>query len=217
MRIVRASDQAFLVVSDDPVGVRTGAEVQRLHRALVRTPIPGQVDLHPAYASLLVRFDALVGSAATVERAIRERLDVRGGEADPPPRSIDIPVRYGGPDGPDLDAVARATGLTPEEVVTTHAGATYRVCFVGFSPGFPYLEGLPERLATPRHPSPRRRVPAGSIAIAGGQAGIYPLSTAGGWNVIGRTDLVLFDARSHPAATLSPGDRIRFVPTGSHS
>jgi KipI family sensor histidine kinase inhibitor len=164
-----------------------------------------------------VRFDALGAPAAAVERGIRERLDAPEADADPPPRSIDIAVRYGGQDGPDLEAVAQATGLTPDEVVAAHAGATYRVCFVGFSPGFPYLEGLPELLATPRHQLPRRRVPAGSIAIAGAQAGIYPVSTAGGWNLIGRTDLVLFDAQRNPAATLSPGDRIRFVPTGPQS
>ena len=213
MRIVRASDQAFLIVFDDRITSAAGEAARGLHRTLSARPVPGQIDLHPAYASLLVRFDAIVAAPEEVESAIRRRLE-DGGVDDAAPRTIEVPVRYGGVDGPDLESVAQATGLPPDEVVAAHAEALYRVCFVGFSPGFPYLEGLPERLATPRHPAPRRRVPAGSVAIAGAQAGIYPLATAGGWNLIGRTDLVLFDARRNPVSLLAAGDRVRFVPIG---
>jgi KipI family sensor histidine kinase inhibitor len=108
--------------------------------------------------------------------------------------------------------VARLTRLSAEEVIAAHSGASYEVRFIGFSPGFPYLGGLPERLRTPRRDTPRRSVPAGSVAIAGGQAGIYPVRSPGGWNVIGKTDFVLFD---ESGAMLSPGDRVRFEPTGA--
>jgi KipI family sensor histidine kinase inhibitor len=123
-----------------------------------------------------------------------------------------IPVRYGGADGPDLLEVSRLTGLTVPEVIAAHSGASYEVRFVGFSPGFPYLSGLPEKLHMPRRETPRKSVPAGSVAIAGAQAGIYPVRSPGGWNVIGRTDLVLFDAAKDPITTLAPGDRVRFEP-----
>lgn len=214
MRIVRASDQAFLVVFDDVITAAAGTEVRKLLGALTRRPVPGQVDLHPAYASVLVRFDAVASAPCAVESAIHERLHEAPAEALTAPRAFEIPVRYGGADGPDLASVAQATGLSADEVVAEHAAATYRVCFIGFSPGFPYLSGLSERLVAPRHLTPRRRVPAGSVAIAGSQTGIYPLATAGGWNLIGRTDRVLFDPQREPPSLLAPGDTVRFVPAG---
>ncbi|HLO67907.1 MAG TPA: 5-oxoprolinase subunit PxpB, partial [Holophaga sp.] len=119
--------------------------------------------------------------------------------------------RYGGEDGPDLEAVARHCGLAPEEVARRHAGATYRVHFLGFAPGFPYLGGLDPALAAPRLDAPRTRVPAGSVGIAGAQTGIYPLESPGGWRLIGRTPLVLFDPRRPEPCLLRPGDLLRFV------
>jgi KipI family sensor histidine kinase inhibitor len=211
MRIVRASDQAFLVVFDDGITERGSTAVRRLHALLTLHPVAGQVDLHPAYGSLLVRFEATGASVTAVGGALRARAASIDEAPAGPTRTIDIPVRYGGDDGPDLELVARATGLTEAEVVLAHASASYEVAFLGFSPGFPYLSGLPERLAAPRQLTPRRRVPAGSVAIAGAQAGIYPLASAGGWNLIGRTEAVLFDATRMPPALLAPGDRVRFV------
>jgi inhibitor of KinA len=211
-RIVRASDQAFLVVFDEAITREAVADVRRLHSWLRLVPLDGVVELHPAYASLLVRFDALRHDAASIERQLRLRLDRLTDHAAPEPRSFEIQVRYGGEDGPDLPEVAAAVGLTTDDVVRAHAATDYEVAFVGFSPGFPYLLGLPESLATPRRASPRRRVPAGSVAIAGLQCGIYPVASPGGWNVIGRTRLALFDASRPSAALLAPGDRVRFVP-----
>jgi len=210
--IVRASDQSFLVVFDDAITDRATADVRRLHAWLADDPIAGVVDVHPAFATVLVRFDARRHEPATVERELARRLASLGEHAATDPASFEIRVRYGGSDGPDLDEVAAATDLSAADVIAAHAGAVYRVAFIGFSPGFPYLTGLPPRLATPRRATPRRRVPAGSVAIAGMQAGIYALASPGGWNVIGRTDLSLFDdARTRPAL-LAPGDFVRFVP-----
>jgi KipI family sensor histidine kinase inhibitor len=148
---------------------------------------------------------------------IARRAASLSGRPEPTPRSFEISVRYGGPHGPDLDDVARGVGLTADEVVARHAAAHYDVCFIGFSPGFPYLAGLPERLHTSRRGTPRTHVLAGSVAIAGAQAGIYSVASPGGWNVIGRTDFILFDPNREKPAALASGDRIRFRVVGSGS
>lgn len=127
-------------------------------------------------------------------------------------RNVDIPVVYGGVKGPDLDVVAQHCGLTGKQVVESHASADYVVYFLGFQPGFPYLGGMPEILSTPRRGDPRLRVLAGSVGIAGAQTGIYPLTTPGGWQVIGHTSSVLFDPRRASPTLLRPGDHVRFIP-----
>ncbi|BEM31861.1 5-oxoprolinase subunit PxpB [Serratia marcescens] len=130
----------------------------------------------------------------------------------PESRQVDIPVVYGGEQGPDLDDVARHTGMTPRQVVECHAAVAYVVYFLGFQPGFSYLGGMPEQLATPRRAEPRLAVAAGSVGIGGGQTGIYPLVTPGGWQLIGRTPLALFNPHEMPPTLLRPGDNVRFVP-----
>lgn len=130
----------------------------------------------------------------------------------PTPRRIEIPVVYGGVAGPDLDAVARQNDLTPAQVVALHSSAEYIVYFLGFQPGFAYLGGLPDILATPRRAEPRLEVAAGSVGIGGSQTGIYPLATPGGWQIIGRTPLSLFNPDNASPTLLLPGDSVRFVP-----
>ncbi|MRT54834.1 5-oxoprolinase subunit PxpB [Enterobacteriaceae bacterium RIT693] len=130
----------------------------------------------------------------------------------PTPRRIEIPVVYGGEAGPDLDAVARQNDLTPAQVVALHSSAEYIVYFLGFQPGFAYLGGLPETLTTPRRAEPRLQVAAGSVGIGGSQTGIYPLATPGGWQIIGRTPLSLFNPGKSSPTLLLPGDSVRFVP-----
>jgi allophanate hydrolase subunit 1 len=131
-----------------------------------------------------------------------------------------IEARFGGDDGPDLDVVASECGLAPERVVELLCGANLQVAFVGFSPGYPYLIGLPRSLEVARLASPRPRVPAGSVAVAGPFAGVYPSSTPGGWRLLGRIadgEAALFDPRRDPPARFAPGDRVRFVPSASHA
>lgn len=130
-------------------------------------------------------------------------------------RTLQIPVRYGGADGPDLAVVAEHASMTPEEVITAHSAADYVVYFLGFQPGFAYMGGLPECLATPRRADPRLKVPAGSVGIGGAQTGIYPSVGPGGWNLIGRTDLRLFDPSQPEPILLRPGDLIKFVALGA--
>lgn len=132
-------------------------------------------------------------------------------QAAPGGRVVEIPVRYGGAAGPDLQAVAQHCGLTPKQVIARHTAAEYTVFFLGFQPGFAYLGGLDPMLATPRHATPRQQVPAGSVAIGGNQTGIYPAASPGGWQIIGHSELVLFDPERQPPSALQPGDTVRFV------
>jgi len=143
---------------------------------------------------------------------LRERLTGLAVEALDAPRVVEIPVCYGGDLGPDLDDVARMHELSPDEVVRLHSAAEYLVYMIGFMPGFAYLGGLPERIATPRRKTPRTAVPAGTVGIGGRQTGVYPLVSPGGWNLIGRTPVKIFDiARAEPTL-LGTGDRVRFRP-----
>jgi inhibitor of KinA len=210
IRLVHASDRAVLLVFGDAITEAAGQAVRRLAAWLAEERPAALVDLNPGYSSLLVRYDPLRGTVVELERELLRRAATLDRRPEPPGRSFEIPVRYGGEDGPDLAEVARAAGAAASEIVALHAGASYEVRFIGFSPGFPYLAGLPGRLHVPRRPSPRSRVPAGSVAIAGGQAGIYPVRSPGGWNVIGRTDFVLFDPGAEEGAILKAGDRVRF-------
>lgn len=206
---------------------------QRMAAAVRRDGPRGIEDVVPAYASVTVHFDpeelCRAGAPTGGERAwlldwllAFERREVAsaadgvapGGTEEPCSpeggRLVEIPVYYGGGYGPDLEEVAKRAGLDAEEVVRRHTGAEYRAALVGFAPGFAYLAGLPPELATPRRARPRPEVPAGSVGIAGGQTGVYPLASPGGWNLIGRTPLRLFRPEEQPPALIRPGDRVRF-------
>ncbi len=211
-RLVPASDAALLAILAAEPSESATAAVLALREALAASPPPGLVDLRPAYTSLLVVFDPRATTHGEIERSVRPLLPPPDLALAPAGRTVEIPVCYEGENGPDLADVARGAGLMPDEAVALHAGATYRVAFVGFSPGFAYLLGLPSRLATPRLPAPRLRVPAGSVGIAGGQTGLYPRATPGGWRLVGRTPLSLFDPGRESASLLLPGDAVRFVP-----
>lgn len=215
MRIEPLGDSALLVrvvedhgrESERALGAVLGA-LRQLEAAL----IPGVVELAPAYTTVGVFFDpALTGFDAVkteIERVLQDTEPVkpRAGTA----RTIEVPVCYEGEFAPDLRDVAWHAGLSAQEVVRRHSAATYRVNCVGFTPGFPYLSGLPTELATPRRTSPRKEIPAGAVAIGGTQTGIYPSKSPGGWNIIGRTPLSLFEVKREPPSLLQAGDRVRF-------
>jgi inhibitor of KinA len=206
-----ASDQSLLVYFDEAITEDARYRVLKLLRLLESHPIRGVRNLHPAYSSLLVKFDALSLThdelQATLETYIKRLETLRLAE----PRQIEIPVCYGGEFGPDLDDFAALHKLTAAEVIAAHASAAYVVSFLGFAPGFAYLQGLPEHLATPRLQTPRRQVPAGSVGIAGRQTGVYPFSTPGGWRLIGRTPLKMFSPYRQPMSLLQIGDGVRFT------
>ena len=214
MEILPASDRSLLICFGEEISVEAHQQVRRLLGALHKPPA-GILNLHPAFASILIDFDPRRRRHADVEEWIRSRFDSIDPTILADSRTIDIPVTYGAEYGPDLDDVACHTGLDPAEVIAKHSAATYLVYFLGFSPGFPYLGGLPPELATPRLSVPRKSVPAGSVAIGGSQTGIYPMESPGGWRIIGRTHLRLFDAQADVPALLRIGDSVRFVPANS--
>lgn len=212
MRVVESSDRSLLLVFDDRISLEAHRDVLRLTPVLAS--VRGVTNVHPAYASILIDFDPLTAGHREMARTAAELFAEAAAAPLPAPRTIDIPVAYGGAYGPDLEAVAALTGHTPEEVVAIHSGAEYLVHFLGFSPGFPYLGGMPESIAAPRLETPRRRVPAGSVAIGGRQTGVYPLASPGGWRVIGRTTARLFHPDADPPTLLQLGDHVRFVVKG---
>lgn len=212
MRFRAASDQGLLVYLGEEIGLRTHQRVVRLLRLLQREPLAWVRNLQPAYCSLLVSFDACVVDHARVEATLR-RYEKRAEEiALPAPRLVEIPVCYGGEFGPDLEKVASLHGLKPERVIELHSSQTYHAYFLGFAPGFAYLGDLPDALATPRLATPRRKVPAGSVGIAGKQTAVYPFATPGGWNLLGRTPLHMFRVDREPMELLDVGDEVRFRP-----
>ena len=207
MEIIPLGDSALLVRVDDSLGA-----VLTTARKLELEKIEGVCDIAPAFASVAVFFAApcdLAVSAAKIQRALERRS--RAGSKTLKPSPHQIPVCYDSEFGLDLAEVAAHCRIAPNELVRRHAAAEYRVRCVGFTPGFPYLSGLPRELATPRRATPRISVPAGAVAIGGAQTGIYPLPSPGGWNIIGRTPLRLFDVMREPAALLRAGDRLRFI------
>ena len=175
-------------------------------------PPKGIVNLHPAYCSVLVKFDALKLTHTEVEASLKPYLARLRGVKLPEPRLREIPVCYGGEFGPDLEEVAAIHKLSAEEVIRLHYSPTYTAYFLGFVPGFAYLGGLPAQLATPRLQTPRKQVPAGSVAIGGNQTGVYPTFTPGGWRLIGKTPLKLFDPASAHSSFFEVGDHVRFIP-----
>jgi inhibitor of KinA len=197
-------------------------EVLRTFQLLRSAAIPGIIELAPAYTSVAAFFDpiAIAKSIGVSDDAIdwlteRVRAAVAGvGDPGrtvrPPLRTIEIPVCYDPEFAPDLDDVARHAQISLNEVVDLHSAAEYRVACIGFVPGFPFLAGLPKELATPRRAPPRKEIPAGSVGIGGAQTGVYPLRSPGGWNLIGRTPLHLFDPEKTPPVFLRAGDRVRF-------
>jgi KipI family sensor histidine kinase inhibitor len=196
--------------------VRSARRAQALARAVagLRATDPRIGVPVPAAASVLVPFDDREADTAAIAALIRPWLEALPDDPPPPAgaRELEVRVRYGGVDGPDLDDAAALAGLAPGTLAELHAAAPLEVLFLGFAPGFAYLGDLPDRLALPRLATPRTRVPAGSVAIADRLTAVYPQASPGGWRIIGRTDLRLFDPARDPAVALRPGDRVRFVP-----
>jgi inhibitor of KinA len=207
-----ASDQSLLVYFGQKITLQAHQQVRKLLRLLELEPIAGVRNLHPAYCSLLVKFDGLRLRHDEVEAILRRYLERLEEIKLPEPRLVEIPVCYGEEFGPDLAEVCAIHGLTPAQAIELHASAEYLVYFLGFVPGFAYLGELPEALVTPRLAVPRRRVPAGSVGIAGNQTGVYPFSTPGGWRLIGRTPVAMFRDEREGLSLLAIGDRVRFAP-----
>jgi KipI family sensor histidine kinase inhibitor len=211
LRLRPVGDAALTAELGDRLDPAANAAVRALDRALLENPFPGFVESVPTHRALLVCFDPTRASFASAADAVRERAS-RAVVRDDPGQLHEIAVCYGGAHGPDLEEVAALAGLRPDEVVRLHSGQEYTAFMLGFLPGFAYLGLLPERLETPRLATPRTRVPAGSVAVAGRLTGIYPAATPGGWRILGRAAARLFDPSREPPSRICAGDRVRFVP-----
>jgi inhibitor of KinA len=209
-------DSALLVTLGDTIDPLVNARVRAIAAAIDTAPSFGWPV--PAYASVLVPYDPVELSVADASRALEAvvaGVEIEAGPATSVGRGgrlVEIPVRYGGADGPDLDDVARRHRLRADDVVEIHSSVEYAAYFLGFAPGFAYLGPLPPSIAMPRLDVPRPRVPVGSVAIGGAQTAVYPTETPGGWRLIGRTDARPWDLSRSPPALILPGDRVRFVP-----
>lgn len=216
-RILPANDSSVLIEFGDSIDYAINAQVYALQTEIENSNlVDAVIETIPSYRSLLVEYDVgrlNYGGIRDQVSALVERTTVM--EATIPDQASElrkIPVAYGGELGPDLETVAEHGGLDIEEVIAIHSGTEYHVFMLGFAPGFPYLGGMDERIACPRLSTPRTRVPAGSVGIAESQTGVYPNESPGGWQLIGRTPIALFEVDADPPAVMLPGTQVNFVP-----
>jgi inhibitor of KinA len=213
-RICRLGEETWVVEFEPRLDPQTNDRVLAMARAMDRQKLAGVLDVVPAIASLAVHVDGdLIDEevlSATLDRLSDVRVEPESSRA-----SHDVPVCYERTCGPDLEAVAEWSGCSTSEVIARHSGIEYRVFMIGFLPGFAYLGTVDDRIAAPRRAAPRLKVPAGSVGIAARQTGVYPLESPGGWQIVGRTPIGMFDPRRQPPVRMQAGDRVRFVPIDS--
>lgn len=216
-------DSALVIQLGDGISPTTHEKVKNLSNLLEKEPFTGLIESVPSYNSLTIYYNPVAVNMSNADKEasspykkvgafILSLLDKLGTSEKPEQRLITIPVLYGGEFGPDLEYVATYHGISVEKVIQIHSSNDYLVYMIGFAPGFPFMGGMDERIATPRKESPRLAIAPGSVGIAGKQTGIYPLETPGGWQIIGRTPLDLFLPELSPPTMLQSGDRIRYVP-----
>ncbi len=203
-------DRSLIVYFGEVIDRAVNDRVRRLFFYLHDHPIKGVVEAVPAYSSLLFLFDPSRTTADILREEILEKVRVMENVEIPEPETVEIPVFYGGEYGPDLEWVARYHSMPEEEVIRLHTKDLYHVYMIGFTPGFAYMGELPAMLVTPRKETPRTAVPPGSVGLAQEQTGIYPSESPGGWQIIGRTPLKLFDPDKRPPTLLHMGDQVRF-------
>lgn len=210
-KIVPLGDSSVLVQFGEEMDPAVNQRVHALAGFLDAMPFEGMIETVPAYATLLVQYDPFLISFTEIKDFLREKMFQAEETASRKSKQVEVPVRYGGEYGVDLETVARHLKVHVEDVIRIHGERVYTVYMMGFTPGFPYMGKLDNVLAMPRLETPRTRVPAGTVAIAGSQTGIYPIASPGGWQLIGWTPLQLFDPRSETPFLFSPGDEVRFV------
>lgn len=212
MNIVPLGDSSALVQLGDEIDLALNQRVHALSQLIEAAAPSGLLETVPAYGTLLVHYDPLTLSFEQVKHFIQSKMEHLHEHSRRPPRLIEVPTQYGGTLGPDLENAAHHLQLTTDEVVRLHSSQTYTVYMMGFMPGYPYMGKLDDALTMPRLETPRTRVPAGTVAIAGSQTGIYSVESPGGWNLIGWTPLTLFDPMSASPFLFRPGDEVKFIP-----
>jgi inhibitor of KinA len=215
LKILPAGDQALVVEFGDTIEPEANRMVRELDSAIEALGMPGVLETVPTYRSLLVQYDPVKTSFDEILSRFAQLVTDLDEQSVGTSRVVRIPTLYGGEAGPDLEYVAEHAGIGTGDVIQIHSGTDYLVYMMGFSPGFPYLGGLSDLLTTPRLTTPRAAVPVGSVGIAETQTGVYPVTSPGGWRIIGRTPVRLFDPEASPPALLRAGDYLRFVPLES--
>jgi KipI family sensor histidine kinase inhibitor len=215
LTIVPAGDKALAIKVGDTISPEINLAVRNLSVILENQQIPAVLDIVPTYCSILINYDPLISSLDELAIKIKDLGNNINDSTVGSPRTIEIPTVYGGIYGPELGYVAQFNGLTELQVIDIHSGTDYLVYAMGFTPGFTYLGGLSDKIVTPRLQTPRTEIPAGSVGIAEQQTGIYPIESPGGWQLIGRTPVNLFDPTKSPPVIVEPGDYIRFVQISS--
>jgi inhibitor of KinA len=210
-KIVPAGDAAVLVQLGDEIDIAINQYVHALAALINVSPLSGLIETVPAYGTLLVHYDPLILSFVHIRNYLREKITQVHDNVSPDRKQLEIPVRYGGEYGVDLESVAHHCQLQIEDVIRIHSEKIYTVFMMGFTPGFPYMGKLDDAIRMPRLETPRTRVPAGTVAIAGSQTGIYPIDSPGGWQLIGWTPLQLFNPESESPFLFSPGDEVKFI------
>ena len=205
-------DRGLLLEFGDEISAEVNEKVRKMALALQAEPLEGIIEVVPTYRSLLVLYNPVVIPLEDLKRRLKQLETGLKEISFPDPKLTKIPVLYGREFGPDLEKVAEYLHLTPEEVIRLHCSKPYFIYMIGFMPGFPYMGELPDALITPRLKTPRLSVPAGSVAIAQKQTGIYPVESPGGWQILGRTPVKLFNPEKEPPALLQMGNLVRFYP-----
>jgi len=209
-RFLLAGDRGLLVEFGAAIDPEINQKVRQIFLSLENMPIDGVTEIIPTYRSILIFYDPFRSDPERLKKEILDRENKLGSWEIPPTETIEIQVAYGNDFGPDLEFVAQHNNLTPEEVIQIHTSGTYLIYMLGFTPGYPFLGGLSEKIFTPRLENPRLVVPAGSVAIANNQTGIYPIDSPGGWQLIGRTPIKLYDPTGSPPILLKAGNYVSF-------
>lgn len=212
IRFRDGGESCLVVELGNAIEIALNRQVRALSQALEQVRVKGVLEAVPTYRSLAIYYDPLTIGRDALRQQVSSLYGSLADQGDRTPKIVEVPTVYGREYGPDIEFVARHSGLSPDEVIRLHSEPLYHVYMLGFMAGFPYLGDLSERLAVPRLSTPRLKVPAGSVGIGGRQTGIYPIESPGGWRIIGRTSLRLFDPSSETPTPILPGDKVRFMP-----
>ncbi|SES82767.1 sensor histidine kinase inhibitor, KipI family [Natronincola peptidivorans] len=213
-KYLAAGDQALVMEFGNSISEEINSKIRSMTAAIEGQNIKGIVELVPTYRSLMIHYDALQVNYSELLESLKALEEQLGSIELPAPQVVEIPTLYGGDYGPDIENVAKHNQMTEGEVIRVHTSKEYLIYMLGFTPGFPYLGGMDESIATPRLETPRTKITAGSVGIAGGQTGIYPIDSPGGWQLIGRTPIRLYDPEREPAILLKAGNYIVFKSIG---
>ena len=210
-QIAPLGDSVLLVQYGDEINITINQRVHALAFLIKTSPLAGLIETAPAYTTLAIHYNPLLITYDEIHTWVRGKVEKMEDLPTRTPRQFEVPVRYGGEYGVDFESVAQYHGLKPEDVIRFHSKRTYTIYMMGFTPGFPYMGKLDDAIATPRLETPRTHVPAGTVAIASSQTGIYSIDSPGGWRLIGYTSLTLFDPKSESPFLFSPGDQVKFI------